>query len=104
MASENGLGPGFSPSGPSTLAWQVSGIEQRVQPIHLAVLLGLNQALRDILRWRCRKGATCGHQSYSQGGQEMAAIELGHAFLPRGTMRACRSASLTKRWRTAVSN
>ena len=62
-----------------------------MQSIHLAILLGLSEAQRDIFRWRCRKGTACRHRSYSQSSQQMSTVEAGHAFLPRGTMRGCTS-------------
>ena len=61
--------------------------EQCMQSIHLAILLGLSEAQRDIFRWRCRERAACRHQSYSQNSQQMPAVKDGHALLPRGTKR-----------------
>ena len=78
--------------------------EKRMQPLHLAIPLRLSQTLRDLLRYGSRKGARRGQQPCSENGQQVAAIEFAHGFLPGGTMRGCRSASLTNPRRIAASN
>jgi len=56
--------------------------EQGVQPIHLAVLLRLEQTLRDVLRLRRRKCAGRNRQPHAEQGQLMPSIEDAHAALP----------------------